>query len=303
MVALAFAVLCLCWSTTWQAIRYCLAGYPPMSGAGLRFLIATALMFLLLVLRPRRGPLALPGGPRQHLAIAFAGVVNGLGYACIYLAERTLSGGTTSVICAASPLFTLVLARLLGLETLSLRRLVGMLLGLLGVAALFSDGLALGGGQFTAMLLAGVAAAFLWPLYGALLKRHAQHVPPLQATTYFLFYTALTLCVMSLWRREPLPALSTAPWTAHAALLYLAIIGSVVAWTVYLWLLQRLDLTVLSTLGLIQPVLALVIDLVTGDAQLQGRGYLGTGLVLLGMGLSAWPMRRLRLKPPPGEPS
>jgi drug/metabolite transporter (DMT)-like permease len=67
---------------------------------------------------------------------------------------------------------------------------------------------------------------------------------------------------------------------------------------VYLWLLQRLDLTVLATLGLIQPVLALVIDLVTDNAQLQGRGYLGTGLVLLGMGLSAWPMRRARLRPP-----
>jgi putative membrane protein PagO len=184
VVALAFAVLCLCWSTTWQAIRYCLAGYPPMSGAGLRFLIATALIFLLL--RLRRGPLRLPGGARQHLAIAIAGVVNGLGYACIYLAERTLSGGTTSVICSASPLFTLVLARLLGLEQLSVRRLVGMILGMLGVLALFSDGLAVGGGQFAAMVLAGIAAAFFWPLYGALLKRYAQHVPPLQATTYFL---------------------------------------------------------------------------------------------------------------------
>lgn len=302
MVAPAFIVLCLCWSTTWQAIRYCLAGYPPMSGAGLRFLIATGFLFLLL--RLRRQSFQLPGGRTQHLALAVAGVVNGLGYACIYLAEQTLSGGTTSVICAASPLFTLVLARLLGLEELSLRRILGMMLGLLGVVALFIDGLALGTGQFTAMLLAGLAAAVFWPLYGALLKRHAQQVPPLVATTYFLLYTAATLCVLSVVRREPLPELSAATWTAHAALLYLAVIGSVVAWTIYLWLLQRLDLTVLATLGLIQPVLALIIDLILGEGQLKSSGYLGTALVLCGMALSAWPMRRSTLAPPhsPSQP-
>lgn len=296
MVAVGFAVLCLCWSTTWQAIRYCLEGYPPMSGAGLRFLLATALIFLLL--RLRRGELRLPGGSRQHLAIAAAGVVNGLGYGCIYVAERTLSGGTTAIICAASPLFTLVLARLMGLEVLSARRLFGMLFGLGGVVALFLDGLTVGSGQFVAMLLAGLAAAFFWPIYSALLKRHAQQVPPLVATTYFLLYTALTLCVMSLGLREPLPGFRTAPWTAHAALLYLSIIGSVVAWSIYLWLLQRLDLTVLATLGLIQPVLALLLDLLTDNAQLKLSGYLGTLLVLLGMGLAAWPMRR-----PPNAPS
>jgi drug/metabolite transporter (DMT)-like permease len=296
----AFAVLCLCWSTTWQAIRYCLDGYPPMSGAGLRFLLATALIFLLL--RLRRGQLVLPGGARQHLAIAAAGIVNGLGYGCIYVAERTLSGGTTAVICAASPLFTLVLARLMGLEVLSARRLLGMLFGMGGVVALFLDGLTVGIGQFVAMLLAGLAAAFFWPIYSALLKRHAQHVPPLVATTYFLLYTAATLCVMSLGLREPLPAFRTAPWTAHAALLYLSIIGSVVAWSIYLWLLQRLDLTVLATLGLIQPVLALVLDLLTDSAQLKTSGYLGTLLVLAGMGLAAWPVRRTPSDPPPASP-
>ena len=40
MVALAFLLLCLCWSTTWQAIRICLVGYPPLSGAAVRFVLA-----------------------------------------------------------------------------------------------------------------------------------------------------------------------------------------------------------------------------------------------------------------------
>lgn len=286
MVVLGFLVLCLCWSTTWQAIRYCLEGYPPLCGAALRFLLATVL--LLMGLGVKRTSLRLPEGRRQHLALFAAGLVNGLGYACIYVAEQTLTGGTTAVICASSPLFTLLLARLFGLEPLLPQRLLGTALGLGGVSVLFADGLELGGGHFQAMLLAGVAAAVLWPLYGALLKRSAQNLPPLVSTCYFLFYTALTLVVLSLLKGEGLPNLRLAPWTAHLGLLYLSIIGSVLAWTLYLWLLKQLELSVLSTLGLIQPVMAVTVDLMLGTAQLRVRGYVGASLVLLGMALSAW---------------
>ena len=294
MVVLGFLVLCLCWSTTWQAIRYCLEGYPPLLGAALRFAIATVI--LLGAVGVRRCTLRLPDGRRQHLALLAAGVVNGLGYACIYLAEQTLTGGTTAVICASSPLFTLLLARLFGLEPLLPQRLFGMALGLGGVSVLFADGLELGGGHFQAMVLAGLAAAVLWPLYGALLKRWAQNLPPLVSTGYFLFYTALTLVVLSLLRGESLPNLRAAPWTAHAGLFYLSVIGSVLAWTVYLWLLKRLELSVLSTLGLIQPVMAVAIDLLLGAAQLRLRGYLGASLVLVGMAISAWRTRNLEAK-------
>lgn len=273
----------------------CLSGYPPLVGAALRFLLATVLLAgIYSVGRSgwfRRAGAAGQGGEplvsrRQHLALAAAGVFNGLGYACVYLAEQTLSGGTTAILCATSPLFTLLLARLVGLEPLLWYRLLGMLLGLLGVTLLFVEGLQVSRDHFQAMLLAGCAAAFLWPLYGALLKRYAQDLPPLLSTSYFLFYTGLTLSALSALRGEPLPSLSTTPWSAHFGLLYLTIVGSVVAWSVYLWLLQRLELSVLSSLGLVQPVLAIGIDLVLHEAQLRPRGYIGTALVLAGMALS-----------------
>ena len=127
-----------------------------MFGASLRFLIAAAL--LLVVVRARKLPLRLPGGRPQHLALLIAGIVNGLGYACVYLAELKLSGGTTAIICASSPLFTLIVARMFGLEPLLLRRLLGMSIGLGGMAALFWEGQTLGDGQIRAMLFALVAA-------------------------------------------------------------------------------------------------------------------------------------------------
>jgi len=287
---LGYLALCLIWSTTWQAIRICLTGYPPLYGASLRFLIAAAL--LLIAVRVRKLPLGLPRGARQHLAMLVAGIVNGLGYALIYLAELKLSGGTTAIICASSPLFTLIVARLFGLEQLLMRRVAGMSLGLGGIAALFWDGKSLGADQFQAMLFALTAAALMWPIYGALLKRYASDLPALVSTLYFMLYTALTLLLLAPLRGEPLPQISVAPLQAHLALVFLAVAGSVVAWSIYLALLRQLDLSVLSTLGLVQPVLALGLDLVLREAQLGPHGYLGALLVLVAMGLSTWPLRR-----------
>jgi len=287
---LGYLLLCLIWSTTWQAIRICLTGYPPMYGASLRFLIATVL--LLIAVRVRKLPLALPGGKSQHLALLLAGIFNGLGYACIYVAELKISGGTTAIICASSPLFTLIAARLFGLEQLLLRRIAGMSIGMVGIGALFWEGQTLGHDQVQAMLFALAAAALMWPVYGALLKRYAHALPPLVSTLYFLLYTALTLFVLAPLRGEAFPKIAAAPMEAHFALIFLAVIGSVVAWSVYLTLLRRMDLSVLSTLGLVQPVLALGLDLLLREAQLGPRGYLGALLVLVAMGLSTWPLRR-----------
>lgn len=301
MIVLAYLFLCLCWSTTWQAIRLCLQGYPPLLGAALRFLFATALLIVIhLIVSARQraqaknsspgdaviGPSSLIVGRREHLALVGAGLFNGLGYACVYLAEQTLSGGTTAVLCATSPIFTLILARILGLEELLLRRLAGMAIGLGGITLLFLDGVQVSREHFQAMLLVLCAAAFMWPLYGALLKRYAHDLSPLVSTTYFLFYTALILVVLSLLRGEPMPKLASAPWQAHAGLVYLTVVGSVLAWTVFLWLLKRLDLSVVSTIGLLQPLVALGIDLLLHEAQLLPRGYIGAALVVIGMGLS-----------------
>lgn len=290
--ALGFLLLCVIWSTTWQAIRVCLTGYPPFLGAGLRFLLAVAILAGLLVIRRRS--FRLPGGSGQHLALFGAGVVNGLGYALVYVAEQTLSGGTTAILCASSPLFTLLFARLFGLEPLIPRRIAGMSIGLAGIALLFWDGQLFGPGQAKAMVWALLAAAVMWPLYGALLKRHAQNLPALVSTLYFLFYTALCLLVLAVLFGEPLTTFLSAPPKAHLALLYLAVSGSVVAWTVYLSLLRRIELSVLSTIGLLQPLLALALDFLLKQTQLGPRGYAGTVLVVAAMGLSLAPWRGKR---------
>lgn len=290
VVLLGFLLLCACWSTTWYAIRICLHGYPPLLGASLRFLLAAALLAGFLLLWRRAG--LLPRRRSEHLALLVAGLANGIGYACLYLAEQTISGGTAAVIAATSPFFTAVVARLYGLEQLVVRRLVGVTVGFAGVAVMMAEGADTGPGHFAAMLEVAFAAAVMWPFYGAVLKRHTGGLHPLTSCTYLLGYTGLALSLLSLGRGERLPSLSAVPVAANLGLLYLVAVGSVLAWSVFLWLLKRIDLTVLATMGLIQPVLALLLDWLGRDAQLQPRGYLGAVLVFAGLALAALKMPR-----------
>lgn len=304
MLALAYVFCCLVWSTTWQAIRVCLLGYPPFFGAALRFLCATLIMGVACVLVQRRrghGLASLFPDRRAHLGILAAGLLNGLGYGCIYSAEQTLSGGTTAIVCAASPLFTLLAARVLGVEPLRWHRLFGLAIGVCGVGAIFWDGLRTGRDQFQAMLLAGMASVLIWPLYGALLKRYASGLPTLISTTYFLLYTSLILFVLSVSRGESFTRFLSAPFKVHLAFAYLTIVGSVLAWSIYIWLLRRLDLSVLSTLGLVQPLLSLALDVFLREAQLQPRGYVGAALVLIGMTLTTQRIARAPRAAPPAS--
>lgn len=306
MLALAYVFCCLVWSTTWQAIRVCLLGYPPFFGAALRFLLATLIMGIACVLVLRRrgeGLKALLPDRRAHLGILAAGLLNGLGYGCIYSAEQTLSGGTTAIVCAASPLFTLLAARLLGVEPLRWHRLFGLAIGVCGVGAIFWDGLRAGRDQFQAMLLAGMASVFIWPLYGALLKRYASGISTLVSTSYFLFYTSLILFALSVGRHESFTRFLSSPLKVHAAFAYLTIVGSVLAWSIYMWLLRHLDLSVLSTLGLVQPLLSLALDVALREAQLQPRGYVGAALVLIGMALTTQRLSKSLTPPASHEPS
>lgn len=296
MIALAYLFLCLVWSTTWQFIRVSLTGYSPLVAATLRFALGTGMLFLLcLASALRRGDhrralglragLLLPSA-RHHVLFALAGLLNGLGYACTYVAQKTLSAGLTAIICSSSPFFVLLLSWATRIETPRLDRGLGILLGVLGISVLFWEGASSGSAHLFAMLLVVATAALLWPVYSFILKRASLGLPPLLSTAYFLFYTSLTVAGIALLRGESIGALRAIPLSAHLAILYLAVVGSVLAWTTFLWLMQRVALSVLASIGLVQPVLIVVLDLFFKESRLDVRGLCGVLFVSIGMALT-----------------
>ena len=279
MAALFFALLCLIWSTTWAAIRVCETGFTPLWAAAIRFAIASAILWLIsLRNRVDRRPLG--------WLMPLAGLANAASYALIYVAERHIAGGAAAVLGATNPFFVLAAAAALGYERISLRKVAGLAGGFSGVVFLFWSGLTNSHATALAMLEVLFAAAILWPTYSVLLRRASdQGFSSVAATRGFLSWTALFLLLGALLfeGRPSLPS-ALAPWTA---LLYLALVGSALAWSLFNHLLRVLSLSVISTMLFIEPAGALGVDRLLGEKAAAPVGWIGAALVLCGVLLTA----------------
>jgi drug/metabolite transporter (DMT)-like permease len=178
------------------------------------------------------------------------------------------------------------------------RHLVGALVSLAGVAVLFLDQLDLSARQAigVVMVIGSVVAA---TLYSAIMRQHTRRIHGAAATGAFLAATAIGLGAAALAAREPLPW--PPPAAPTAALLYLAVVGSVIAFLVFFWLVNKTSLVLTSTLVFVFPLVALVTDaLFERELPLGARTYLGAAITLAGLAVS---LRRRSAPPVVDEPA
>ncbi len=276
----AYAACALIWGTTWFGIRVCIGpgGYDTYDALALRFGIAT-LALLPIALRCRPWPTR-----RQWSWLALAGALDALGYLLVYTGEESVSGGIAAVVYGTMPLILGLFLWATRLETITRRHLVGAVISLTGVVVLVLDRM-----QIDARQAVGVAlvegSVVVATIYSMIMKRHAPGVHGVVSTTIFIAVTALVLAPIALVKGAALPW--PPPVGPTIALCYLALIGSVVAFLSYFWLLGKTSLLVTSTLVFLYPIVALVTDaLFETQIALTWRAYLGAGIVLAGLAVS-----------------
>ena len=283
-VVVCYVVCALVWSTTWFAIRVCIGegGYPTLPAAALRFTIAALVLGALVWFgfgRPR------PRGRRQVAWLALAGAFNGVAYAMVYRAEDTLPGGVVAVVFGTYSLFTAIGASITSTERVRAIDVAAATLSLVGMAVIFWDRLSVSPDQAIGVLF-GLGSVFASVVYNIIFKREANDVNPLSSTALLLGVSSLALWVTSV-ARGPIELPWPPPAAPTAALLYLAILGSVVTFACYFYLLKRVSLMTASTLVLVQPVLALLVDAAfEEEVRLAGRNYLGVAITFTGVALA-----------------
>ena len=280
-VVAAYVACALIWGTTWYAIRVCIGpgGFGTLDALALRFAIAVVIL-IPIALRSRPWPKGAQWG-----WLVIAGVLDAIGYALVYFGEERVPGAVAAVLYGTQPLILAVLLTITGMEKLTVRHVVGALVSLLGVAVLFLDRLDVSAHQAlgVAMVVGSVVVA---TSYSMIMKRHARTVHGAVSTTVFLVVTAIVLGAMALVAGGGPPLVWPPPLAPTIALLYLAVIGSVVAFLTYFWLLQRTSLLVTSTLVFVYPLVAIVTDALFEAEALTGRAYLGAAITLAGLGVS-----------------
>jgi drug/metabolite transporter (DMT)-like permease len=282
-ILLAFAVLTVVWGTTWAAIRIGLDGIPPFTGVALRFVIASTL--LLAAIRWYR--IRLGGSPHER----FLWGVNALltfvvSYGVIYWAEQWVPSSLGSVLFATFPLLVAVLAHFaLPGERLGLRSAAGIVLGFGGVLVIFSEDLArLGGPQVfrasAVMLVSPVVSA----VSSVAVKRWGKGIHPLSLTAVPMGIAAAVMAGLAglFERHRPLH------WSAAtlAALVYLALVGSAVTFSLYYWLLAHVRATLVSLVAYLTPVVAVAVGILFLREPMTGRILAGSLLVLSGVALA-----------------
>ena len=276
-----FAAAVLIWGTTWHAILYQLAVWPPEYGVALRFALAALTVFGVALWRG--DPLRFPWARQRRLAIQ--GVfMYGLAYLCVYHAERHVPSGLVAVGYATSPLLAGLGARALWGTPVTARFLAGGVLGVAGVALIFAPELATVDRSPTAGSgLAFTVGAVGLSAVGALsASRNAHHgLPFWPALAWGLAWGAATASLVAL-ATVPVPAgWPTAPsWWLSLA--YLAIAGTVLAFGAFLTLQQRLGPGKASTIGVMTPVVALAVSTVFEGFQPGWPTLTGAALTVLG---------------------
>jgi len=278
---MTYALLCLIWGSTWLVIKVGYGGLGPLTVAGVRFLLAGAILAVMMPLLGARWP----SGRVEWLLVAWVGVVLfGADYGLIYWSEQFIDSSLTAILFAMLPLFTIAFAHVyIPGDRITPRKLAGTVLAFIGVAALFGDRLRIDAAQGGPML-AVIASTIFAAAAGVATKRHGASLHPAALNSTAMLVGAAVLIIAAIARHEhPRLPPDASTWMAVA---YLAVVGSVISFLGYFSLLKTWSVTSLSFISVFTPAIALLLGFVFLGERPTMWAVVGTILILAGVALA-----------------
>lgn len=272
VVAGAYALMCAIWGTTWLAIKVSLHYVPPMTGVGLRFIIAGLIMFGAAFAARKAA------APNWKLVLVLAVTLFGLNYVLNYVSETHIASGLTAVLFGTLPFFTFIFGHYMLEERTTARMWAGAVLAFAGVALISLAG---GAGGSLWYALAAIGAACSASFANVYAKRHA-HNEPLVTLPPAMLIAGTGVFLLGLFFEHPNLAHAAEPQSV-ALLLYMAVGGSALTFFINLWLLQRITAGLVSLSALIIPVIAVFVGVFAGGEAFGARDIMGGALVLGGV--------------------
>ncbi len=272
VTSVLFLIVCLSWGTTWLGIKIAVESVPPLTAAGLRFLIAFP-MFLSFALL-RREPLLFPRQSRWFFVFVTLSYFS-LPYYLLNYGEMHVSSGLTALLFSCMPVFILLFSAVFLRQKIYPSQVIGIAIGFGSLFMIIrSQGLHLDHAELFGVL-AILAAAVMHALCYVITKKQGSAISVITYNTLPIGLAGLMLFVAGLSVEAPVFEDITA--RSWGALLYLGLVASVGGFIVYFLLLKRLSPIILSFVFIIFPVFAVVI----------GAWYEGHSLTRELMGYSA----------------
>jgi len=294
----AFFAIYVIWGSTYLAIRVAVETIPPLATAGVRHLLAGAILFLW-----ARAFRARITATEWRASLVTAMLFFLIGHGTLHWAEQTVPSGVAALLVATEPVWIAILMPSTGRSRWSVRMIGGLTAGLAGVAFLVPpEAFTAGSGQ-----LRGAGAILIGAMAWALGVRYSATAPLprdpfVRASTTLLCGAALLLAASAVTGELARVDLRATSGRSLLGLAYLVVCGSVVAFSAYTWLLERCSATLVATHTYVNPLIAVALGWLFAGEPLTARIALGTGLIVSAVLLlkaestrenAAWPGRPL----------
>ncbi|MGA2184949.1 MAG: EamA family transporter [Bryobacteraceae bacterium] len=276
---IALGAVCLFWGTTYLGIRMALECFPPATLLSIRYTLSGAI--LLIAARASRA--RIPSGRELLFTALYGVVVLVIGNGALVFAEEWVPSGMASVFITTSPFWmTGVEAALPGGERLHLPAIIGMLVGLAGTVVLVSrDAFGQGahGGLLSGFLLLQLGCCG-WAVGSVLQRRYVTAAHPVVSGAVQQLATGLVAAV---------PAFFISPHVPHftvrgvMALGWLVVFGSIVGYSAFIYVMDKLPVSVVSIYNYVNPVVAVILGWLFYRERFGAREALGMAIIFVGV--------------------
>ena len=277
LTAIIWLILCLIWGTTWIAIKIGLDDLPPISFAAIRFVLAAIILFI--IMRVQKIPL--PKTAQEWRLLALTGTLQfAINYSLIFLSEQHITSGLTAVLQANITVFGLILAWIfLPNERITKLKIVAVCFGILGIVVIFGDQLRVHSVSGFWASVGVVVSAYAASQASILVKAKGGSIHP--ATLAFgQMLCGLPPIVTYALIVEGNPFAFHWTWKAIGAVLYLTVLGSVIAFWLFYWLLSKVESIIAMMISVVTPLIAVLIGWVILDEHLPSQTALGGVLIM-----------------------
>jgi drug/metabolite transporter (DMT)-like permease len=259
------------WGSTYLGIELAGETIPPLFAVGTRFVAAALLMLGFTAWR--RGVRVLRVAPRELASCAVVGALLPTANGLLFIAERHVSTGLTSLIVGSVPLWVVLLRTSTG-DRPPFASLAGVLVGFGGLALLVRPS---GGAPLWALLLV-VCSAVMWATGSFLSSRLPMPRDSFAATSYEMLAGGLILLPIGLATTHP--HFSQFSGRSIAGWFYLVSFGSIIGYTAYVWLLDNAPISKVATYAYVNPIVAIALGAIVLHESLTWSIVLGAVLIL-----------------------
>jgi drug/metabolite transporter (DMT)-like permease len=272
----ALGIVYVVWGATYLAIRVMVETVPPLLGAGARFLVAGALMLAVLGLRGRR----IRPTRRQLAGAGLVGLLLPGANAVVSIAEVDVPSNLAALLIASVPLILIVLRRLAG-DGIARASYAGVVVGFGGVALLLLAGQRPDDATLLGMLLCVVAAA-MWASGSFAGSRIDLPPDVLVSTAWQMLLGGVAITAAGLLAGESVGHVSGDSAWGFA---FLVLIGSMVAYTAYAWLLRNVRVSKVATYAYVNPAVAIVLGWLVLDETITALTLAGAAVIIASVAL------------------